>query len=260
MSRLARYLFLPLLVSACATWSCAPTRTVVADASTISAESVLQRVRGNESRIRSLKAHGRLTVERHDFGSSGSFDMVLKKPDSLLVKLSGPFGIDAGAVLLTPQEFRFYNRFANQLVIGPTTPGNLHSIFNVDIDYSDILTIFSGMIPVLDEGTTLRSYGVNENRYFLTLLRNGNVHQYWVDPESFIVSKYQLLNGVGKLMVDAKSTVRNDRRHGVLPRSVRFTFHKQRTRVSIFYQKVKINVPDIRLTFSVPKSVETLYW
>ena len=260
MSRPFRMLVLQLLFVVFVAWSCAPTRTIVADASAISAESVLQRVKANASRIHNLTAHGTVTVERRDSGNSGSFDMVLKKPDSLLIKLSGPFGIDAGMVLLTPQEFRLYNRFANQLVIGPTTPSNLHSIFNLDIDYDDILTIFSGLIPILDEGMTLRSYGVNKNRYLLTLQRDDNVHMYWIDPEWFIVSEYHLLDVDGKLKVDAKSSVRNDRRNGVLPRSVRFTFHKQRTRISIFYHRARINVPDIRLTFSVPKSAETVYW
>ena len=181
-------------------------------------------------------------------------------PGALEPMVSGPFGIDAGAVLLTPDEFRFYNRFANQLVIGPTTPGNIHSIFNLDLGYSDILTMFSGMIPLDDEGMALSSYGVDENRYFLTLERDGIVHQYWVDPEWFVVSKYYRLDGRGKLMMDAKSSVRNDRRHGFLPRTVRFTFHKQQARVSIFYDRVKINVPDIHLTFSVPESAERVYW
>lgn len=260
MSRPDQHLILPLLLAVCAASSCAPTRTVVADASTISAEAVLQRVKGNASRIHNLTAHGKLTVEQHDFGNSGSFDLVLKKPDSLYIKISGPFGIDAGAVLLTPEEFRFYNRFANQLVIGPTTPGNIHSIFNLDLGYSDILTMFSGMIPLDDEEMALSSYGVDENRYFLTLERDGIVHQYWVNPEWFVVSKYYRLDSGGKLMMDAKSSVRNDRRHGFLPRTVRFTFHKQQARVSIFYDRVKINVPDIHLTFSVPESAERVYW
>lgn len=259
MSRPAQQLILPLLLAVCAS-SCAPSRTVVADASTISAESVLERVKSNTSRIQNLSAHGKLTIEQPEFGNSGSFDLVLKRPDSLLLKLSGPFGIDAGAMLLTPQDFRLYDRFANQLVIGPTTSKNLNSIINLDIDYNDILTIFSGMIPVLEEGVMLKSYGVNDNRYFLTLQRDDDLHLYWVHPEFFIVSKYQHLDGRGKLVVDAKSTARNDRRQGVLPRSVRFTYHKQRTRVSIFYSRVRINVSNIPMTFSVPESVERVYW
>lgn len=259
MSRPARHPVLLLLLTVSIAWSCAPSRTIVADASTTPAESVLEHVRRNASRIENLTAHGTLTVERQDVGNSGTFDMVLKKPDSLLLKLTGPFGIDAGMLLLTPQEFRFYNRFANQLVIGPTTTGNLRSIFSLDIDYGDILSIFSGMIPV-DEEMRVKSYGVDENRYYMVLQGDGNIHQYWVDPESFIVEKYHVVDRGGKLLIDAKSTVRNDPRYGVLPRSVRFTFHRQRTRVSIFYDKVAVNARHVRLTFSVPKSAEIVYW
>ncbi len=259
MSRPSQQWIAPVLLAVCFS-ACAPSRTVVADARAIPAESVLERVKGNAARIHNLEAHGKLTIERPEFGNSGSFDMVLKKPDSLLLKVSGPFGIDAGAVLMTPKEFRFYNRFANQLVIGPTTAGNLNSLFDLEIDYDDILTIFSGMIPVVEERTTLKSYGVNENRYFLIFQRDDDLNRYWVHPESFVVSKYQHLDGQGKLIVDAKSTVRNDRRHGILPRSVRFTFHRQRIRVSIFYNNVDVNVSDPELTFSVPENVEIVYW
>ena len=260
MRRIGEYFVLLLLPVLCALSSCAPAKIVVADASTISAASVLDRVKASASRIQNLIAHGTLTVERQNSGDSGSFDMVLKKPDSLVVKLSGPFGIDAGAVLITPQEFRFYNRFSNQLVIGPTTRANLRSLFHLDIDYDDILTIFSGMIPVRDETLPPTFYGVDENQYFLTFGRGGDVQEYWIDPESFTVSRYQILDEHGKLVMDAKTTVRNDTHRGILPRSVRFTFHRQRTRVSIFYDKVMMNVPEIRSTFSVPSDVEKVYW
>ena len=59
---------------------------------------VLEKVRERHSLIKTLKGGGSITVEAPNASNSGSFDVDLKKPDSVRVELHGPFGLHVGKI------------------------------------------------------------------------------------------------------------------------------------------------------------------
>ena len=52
---------------------------------------------------------GKFTIETPEIAQSASFFLNLQKPDSVMLRIEGPFGIEVGAAIVTRDEFLFYN-------------------------------------------------------------------------------------------------------------------------------------------------------
>src|SRR5512135_1065837 len=90
--------------------SCAPRRAEVAlSTATVSAPMLVDLVEARSDRLRSLVGKGSVTFESPEVGGSAFFELALKKPDSLLVRFEGPFGMTVGTLFLCPQKFVMYN-------------------------------------------------------------------------------------------------------------------------------------------------------
>ena len=113
-------------------------------AKTLNAQLVQQTVRGNYEKVHSLTGSGTITVETPEIAQSGSFELFLHKPDSVLVKIEGPFGISVGSALITRDGFMFYNSLQNQLITGPVTSANLSRIFRVKLTFDELMALFTG--------------------------------------------------------------------------------------------------------------------
>ena len=79
---------------------------------------LLPRVTTRAEQIQSLEGSGTVTFESPEMAGSVFFRVSLKKPDSLLLKFDGPFGIDAGFFFLSKRTFVMYNRFENTVTAG----------------------------------------------------------------------------------------------------------------------------------------------
>ena len=87
--------------------SCSPRQAeVTLNPEVTSPSSLLSRVSARGEQIRSLEGSGTVTFESPEMAGSAFFHVSLKKPDSLLLRLEGPFGIDAGFFFLESPDVR----------------------------------------------------------------------------------------------------------------------------------------------------------
>ncbi len=115
------------------TAGCAPSAKVYKER-TLAAAEVMRRVNERGQSISSLRGNGSITIETPEGSSSGSFDLSLKKPDSLLVELHGPFGIHVGTLLLSRERFLFYNNMDNTALVGKPDGRTLNSMFRLRME------------------------------------------------------------------------------------------------------------------------------
>src|SRR5262245_1425485 len=85
---------------------------------TLAVNDVVAKTLMRDQKIRTLRGDGNITIESPEASNSGSFDVDLKKPDSLRIKLSGPFGIHIGTLMMSPQQYIFYNARENSATVG----------------------------------------------------------------------------------------------------------------------------------------------
>jgi len=235
---------------------CAPSAKVVKER-TLSASDVMSRVYARGTAVFSLQGNGSITIEGPDGSASGSFDLSLKKPDSLLVDLHGPFGFHVGTLMLSRNRFLFYNRMENTALIGKPDGRTLNSLFRLHMEFDEILRSFTGEFAIPRSTDSLEGETVENDAYVIRYRSERGTREYHIDGDEFVVESYRFLDSTGKPTITgiASNTENVDGVH--MPKLVRVIFPRERRAVTIAYDDLALNTPVV-CSFSVPKQAEVI--
>src|SRR3990172_4447829 len=109
--------FVPFLLLTYFALSCSP-KTSRIDLTRISPEEIIRRTQMNNHEVASFHASGTISIESREFVGTASITVSIKRPDSILIKIEGPFGIDIGSMLLTKGRFTYYDSHSNRVITG----------------------------------------------------------------------------------------------------------------------------------------------
>jgi hypothetical protein len=221
-------------------------------------DEVVRRVFERNGKIKTLKGDGTITVESLEGSNSGSFDVRLKKPDSLKVEFSGPFGIHFGTLALSPDRFVFYNWIENRAVAGKPDGSTLESIFRLKMRFEEILNAFTGEFPAAARNDTINRFYVEDGLYVISYRTEEGTKEYRIDGDTFVITSYRILDGGGKSILNAFATELEDAGEIAMPRLVRVIFPKERRSVTIAYDDIELNKP-VECMFTLPKQAEVIY-
>jgi len=234
-------------------YGCAATSVRHADRSATPA-LLQEEVRQNHERVQALTGNGRIAIETPEMAQSASFELTLRKPDSLLVKIEGPFGLDVGSAMVTRTEFSLYNSMRNQRLVGSTNPSNLDRILHVQLDFDDVLNLFTGGIFLSEDRSAPSSFAIEDEEFVLTYERYDGTHRYWIDPESRQIARIQHLDSSGKLTLEQIFSDFRTIGGVTIPQRIRITLVRERRRVSVSYSDLDVNPTHLQFTFDVPSS------
>ena len=256
---LKRFKYIPavffLLLAGCGT-----TSKININEISVTSEEVQKIACTHHSRIKSMFGEGRISVETPDIAQTGAFILTLRKPDSVLISLRGPFGIKVGSALLTRNEFAFYNSLENQLITGSTSLENMDRILHIQLNFDDLMNIFSGGGFLSDD---LRSpdQKIIEDNQFVFIYNSGNsTRRYWIDPESLYIQKIQFLDYAGKLTLEQTFNDFEIVGEIKMPYAIRVTQPETQQMLTLYYSDIMVNVEELQFTFAIPKNVERIRW
>lgn len=229
-------------------------------AKTVNPQLVQQTVRGNYEKVHSLTGSGTITVETPSIAQSGSFELFLHKPDSVLVKIEGPFGISVGSALITRNDFMFYNSLENQLITGPVTSANLNRIFRVKLTFDQLLNLFTGGSFLASDEAAPDTVVVEEEQYVLVYKDSDGTRRYWIDPVSSLITKIQHLDQKGKLFFEERYEKFRTFGDASLPKFIRVTQHASQRAIGVMFSSVDLNTGVAPLVVEIPKNVERIRW
>jgi len=249
----------PILVAVLvAMQGCAPSRTTVKRERTLSAAEVLTHVRERNDMVKTLSGDGSITIESPEGSNNGSFDAMLKKPDSLCVDLRGPLGIRVGSLFLSPERFIFYNRFENTAMIGKPDGKTLRSMFRLTMQFDEVIGAFTGEFPTVSKSDSLESFSVNDEGFYVLKYRTHDGRkEYWIDGDAFIVAGYRVFDGEGSVMVNASAGGVEEDDKIPMPRFLRVIFPHEQRSVTIAYDDVVVNKP-FECAFVIPEQAQIL--
>ena len=215
-------------------------------------------VREQQAKLHSLVGSGSVSFESPEMAGSASFTITLKKPDSLLARFEGPFGIDVGTLFLSRDSYVMYNSFENTAVTGRSGTSALRSVIPFDLTVDEILGVFSGMFNLPADTTGLREYIIDEDHFRMTFTCGVYTCTYWIDPTVRLVSKYRLTGVDGGTTMEASLSSFRELDDAVLPRRIAMTFPEQRRRLSVSYGAVTLNGGSPSFAFSIPSNAHTI--
>ena len=235
---------------------CAPSRKVTAER-TLGVEEVMRRVHERNAKIETLAADGTITVESPEASGSGSFDLNLRKPDSLLVEFNGPFGIRVGTLALSRDRFVFYNAMENTATIGKPDGKTFASLFRLRLHFDEVISAFTGEFATSAENDSLARFYVEDNRYVVKYNDGGITKEYRIDGDRFVVTSYREIGAGGKVTLTAIAEELEETDDIPMPRLIRIILPVERRSVTVAYDDIHFNTP-VECSFSLPAKAEVI--
>jgi outer membrane biogenesis lipoprotein LolB len=227
----------------------------------LSVSDLVMQINDKSDKLKSLKGSGSLTIEAPGDANSGSFTLNLLKPDSVSLKINGPFGINAAKIFVSRDTFLFYNAFENMMVTGKTSSKNLGSLLNLKIEFEEIISILSCFADFHREGLTAKPDTAMENEeLILTFPGTDVVNKYWINPEDKYITKRVTFNEKGKVLREERYQNYKMIGNNWMPRSIQVILHAERQSLSLFYDKQEVNTNGLDFSFNIPDGIKIVHW
>jgi outer membrane lipoprotein-sorting protein len=244
------FILIPLIISGC-TGSRELNKTTFTNP-----EELKNYFKQRDNAISTLSGSGSLTIETPEAAHNASFEVKLKKPDSLLIELSGPFGISVGTLMLSRQSFIFYNSLENKILKGASDINSLKPIVNLELSFDDVLNIFTGSYLYSSIDYVNADFSSSGNQY---IIRNGNspiMKELIIDNENVDALKYSEIGSDHRLRMDIEAK-RYDIVNGVsIPFWFRLLLPKERKAFTLVFDEIVINKPVV-CSFQIPDGMDT---
>jgi hypothetical protein len=251
--------FSAALLAAVLIGSCSSKRSTIAlNTQAIEADALVTLVGAAARNVQSLAGKGSITFESPEIAGSAAFEMSMRKPDSLLVTLEGPFGISVGTFFLSRERYIMYNSLENSVISGVPTTAAIRSIVPFEMSYDQILDAFSGAFAPPNGSGELVSYSVDNNSFLLVFNCGGMVCRYWIDNEDLVVTRFEQLDEQGRLAIEAIASSFTERNGAYAPKRIVVKFPQQERRLAVYYSSLVLNPPDPSFAFSIPKNARTI--
>jgi outer membrane lipoprotein-sorting protein len=257
-----RYLFLLITILLIFICGCSSGKDTLKPVKEISIQDLIKEINSNSAAITSLKAEGNISIESAKEANSGGFELVLKKPDSLNIRIKGPFGINAARVSVAKDYFRFYNALENMLIQGQTSKKTFSELLNINMSAEEIMSILSCSPDFLREGPNCvpDDTGKEDNAITLSFKKETETVKYWVNPVDKYIMKRCVLSGRGKLITEER--YQNYTKIGKfwLPKSIQVIQHIEKQSLTLYYSEHKVNSGKLDFSFNVPDGIKIINW
>lgn len=236
--------------------SCSHTRD---DSTPLTAASVIDLVEKRNAQVLGVQAQGSVSIETPELSNSGSIELKLLKPDSLLFEIFGPFGLRVAKGFVTADSFTFYNGLDNTVARGATNATALRSLLHVSLDFRTLLEILSGTLGFghRNDGATITGTKI-ENGFRIVSARAGETAEYDVDPAYEAVTRYSRKDASGRIIEEVTFKDFRKKQGLFFPTIVSIARPTEDENVRLVYDQLFVNELPMDFSFSYPKSAMSI--
>ena len=239
--------------------SCAPGRKEISlDPAAVDPASLVRMVQERAGLVQTLEGFGTVSFESPEFGGTAAFQLSLRKPDSLLVLLEGPFGIDLGTLFLSRERFLAYNSQENLVVTGVPHGSTIRSIIPFDLSFDEVVNAFSGTFEIRFQEQELQAYTVDDDLFLLVLSCGSYTCSYWIDNALLQVTRYEVHDIDGSLILQASLSSFIEDGDASVPKRVTLWFPEEDKQIAVLYSSLTINPGALSFAYSVPSDARVL--
>lgn len=238
--------------------SCGPRRSDIGLAPVpLSPSRLLEEVARRNREVRTLVGRGNLAFDSPEVAGSAFFRASLKRPDSLLVQLQGPFGMDVGTFFLSRGRYVVYNAIENVVQGGDPSSAAIRSVIPFDLTAEDLVNVFGGLFPLPPDTAGARIVEVDGDIAHLSLGCRDGQCEYWVDTGRLVVTRLRRTDAAGGIQVEMEARDFKEFDGFALPRQLRLEFPGATRTVSVYYTSLTPNGDPPSFAFTVPPGART---
>lgn len=234
------------------------------DLDKVPVKEIKQRVNNNSSLIETMEASGNIAFDSPEQSGQGWIEVRIKKPDSVFVKIEGPFGISIAQALITRYDFIYYNVQENKAILGPTNDINIGAILRIKVSFDELLSGFSGGFILSENNLDTLSAGSENGLYTIYAPREPGAQKYFIDPSIYTVQKYNSIDENQKTIVEVNyGSYFEENASGksvYFPSSIKINNPGKNQSVYVDYVNKTFNKSDLKFSIKIPKSAKVTKW
>lgn len=241
---------------------CAPTKPI-SEERVLSADRLIKRLEANRRKIKSFNGAGLLSVSTNQINAKSTFQVTLKKPDSLKISFYGPFGIDLAHALITPANFEFYDVINNVLYKGKMRDEIIERVLKVNFSFNELVDALAGSVNLTDklrlEPDNFANLG---NSYVLTYfdLQNKLEKIYTIRSDDFAISENILKRIDGDVLVEGRYSKFKNYEDVPVPHEINLVDSANKQNLKIEYRQIVVNRNIGNLKLDIPSDVKIIEW
>ena len=245
-------------------YSCSGSQETKNEISKIPVKEIKEKVNRNYKLIRSLSASGTVAFDSPDMSNSGSIEVKIQKPDTVYIKIEGPFGIDIAEALITRTGFIYYNAQENKAITGPTTENNIDAILRVSVSFDELINSLSGSFYFTEKSEDSLNAGSEDNSYVLQLTGESMKKKYFVTPDMFVINKYGVFDNNNHPVFEVlyskfkTETVASDTLY--FPSQIEIHKPDKKQTLWLYYDDKEINKKKLVFRVKIPTSAKLITW
>ncbi len=238
--------------------SCAPAIKRISPP--IPIEKIFNHLEENVRALENFEAFGKISIESPSFSNSADFRLAIKNRDSLLISITGPFGLAVASGLATKDQLIYINELTSQVLYAKPSQKNIKKVLRVDLAFEELLNLLTGNVLIDNPHFDKQQVRVEEDQYLITQERDQYIHKYWIDIRELAVSKHHIYNRSGNLLLDLRFNNFTQQKGIVYPQYIYFESSERNEKIKVSYSKVIINEPDLDLNIFIPEDAEIITW
>lgn len=227
--------------------ACSSSRVATKEGSPANAIRIIHE---QDDAIRSLRGYGTVAISSPELSNTASIDVSLRAPDSLRVKIMGPFGITLGTVFATRSHYIAYDAWDNTVQRGSLDSNKYLPLPGFTLTFEDAFQFLKGLPPVLrnaqkgkDSDGTIEGEDAN-GRTIECIIGKGCIEKARIkQPNGNDIleyfSEYGDVDGINfpeRIAASASS----------------------KGKMSIHYDDISLNTQDLNFSISVPKDAKVI--
>lgn len=230
----------------------------------IPVREIKQIVNDRFNKIESLEAEGSIAFDSPEMSNSGYIEVRLRKPDSIFVKIEGPFGIGVATALITRTDFIYYNVHENKVIMGPTTDINIGAILRIKVGFDELINSFSGSFYFPDEGNDSTDAAAEDNSYVLQIKKDYGKKKYLIEPKTYNINNYSVYDNNQKRLLEVSyskfETESTPSGNINFPNQITISKPDAQQTVWLSYDSKIINKKSLSFKLKYPKSAKVVVW
>jgi len=230
----------------------------------IPVREIKQRINQNSGLIETLEASGNISFDSPEQSGTGWIEVKIKKPDTVYVKIEGPFGISIANVLITRNDFIYYNAQENKAITGPSTDINIGAILRIKVSFDELINGFTAGFNFEESPDDSTGANSENNLYVIQTDNSHGKQKYFVEPARYTIQRYNYLDKDNKSLVEVNySNYQKESSAGknvYIPATIKIKNPPSKQTVYVDYVNKEINKKDLTFKIKIPKSAKIVKW
>ena len=248
------YLFL-ILVSNCAV----KLREIDFRNREFSVEEFKKELSYNSRMLKTFIGKGVIYFESKEYSERTNAEIYIKFPDSIMVKLEGPFGLDLAYIFFSESELKYYNIKENLKYIGEYDSEKLKKLLGTKLKFVEILELLGGRFNpyIIPHNETTQVLERKEEYIIISEVDDG-FEEYFIDKKIWQINKYIRLDKNKDVILEKRFDKFKRSLNFFIPRVIRYTIPDER--ITLIYKSIKLNkgIDSLKFRIDIPEGVKEL--